>query len=204
MAAKARRAPRQTRSKDTVAVILEATTQILIERGSRGLTTNHVAARAGVSIGTLYQYFSNKQDLVMAVVNAHIAEMLELLRVMVFDTADLPISVTVRRYVQGMVEAHSVNPELHRACLEQTLSQDPSFLFGIQARAAQLVQAYLAMHAHAIQREDLAAAAYVLVVSVDTLIHTAMMDPGAPDLATVEVEIVAFILGYLGVDDTAS
>jgi AcrR family transcriptional regulator len=204
MAAKGRWAPRQSRSKDTVAAILEATTQILIERGSAGLTTNHVAARAGVSIGTLYQYFSNKQDLVMAVVNAHIAEMLTLLRETVFDAADLPIPVTVRRYVRGMIEAHSVNPELHHACLEETLRQDPSFLFDIQARAAQLVQAYLSMRAHAIRPKNVAAAAYVLVVSVDTLIHTAIMDPGAPDLATVEVEIVALILGYLGVEDPAA
>jgi AcrR family transcriptional regulator len=61
-----RRTPRQTRSAETVASIVEAAAQILEKGGLAAFTTNAVAERAGVSIGTLYQYFADKNALVMA------------------------------------------------------------------------------------------------------------------------------------------
>lgn len=61
-----RRIPRQTRSAETIALILEATAQILETRGMPAFTTNAVAERAGVSIGTLYQYFANKNAILVA------------------------------------------------------------------------------------------------------------------------------------------
>jgi len=61
-----RRMPRQARAKATVAAILEAAVQILDQRGADALTTNSVAERAGVSIGTLYQYFPDKHAILLA------------------------------------------------------------------------------------------------------------------------------------------
>lgn len=60
---KDRRNPKQGRAKATVEAILEATFQVLETEGPAALTTNHIAARAGVSIGTLYQYFSDREDI---------------------------------------------------------------------------------------------------------------------------------------------
>ncbi len=61
-----RRRPRQARSHATLDAILEAAAQILERRGVGGFTTNHVAERAGVSIGTLYQYFADKEAVLLA------------------------------------------------------------------------------------------------------------------------------------------
>src|SRR5216683_2695549 len=61
-----RRTPRQSRALDTVEVIFEATARILQAEGRRGFTTNRIAERAGISIGTLYQYFGNKQAILLA------------------------------------------------------------------------------------------------------------------------------------------
>src|SRR5579871_2625632 len=61
-----RRRPRQARSHATLDAILEAAAQILERRGVGGFTTNHVAERAGVSIGTLYQYFADKDAVLLA------------------------------------------------------------------------------------------------------------------------------------------
>ena len=63
MDAISRRQPRQERSRATVDAILTATTQVLMERGYAGLTTNRVAEVAGASIGSLYQYFPNKESM---------------------------------------------------------------------------------------------------------------------------------------------
>ncbi|MCJ1962449.1 TetR/AcrR family transcriptional regulator [Novosphingobium mangrovi (ex Hu et al. 2023)] len=65
-ALKARKRPVQRRSGVTVDAILEATLQVLLREGMKRLTTTRVAARAGVSVGTMYQYFPNKQALVYA------------------------------------------------------------------------------------------------------------------------------------------
>ena len=62
----ARRRPVQQRSHRTVEAIFEATAQVLLESGEAGLTTNRIAERAGVSIGTLYQYFPNKEAILAA------------------------------------------------------------------------------------------------------------------------------------------
>lgn len=59
-----RRKPRQSRSRATVDAILQATAQVLVRDGYQKATTNRIAERAGVSVGTLYQYFPNKDALV--------------------------------------------------------------------------------------------------------------------------------------------
>jgi AcrR family transcriptional regulator len=63
-----RKTPVQARSTATVEAIFEATIQVLLEVGADLLTTTRVAERAGVSVGTLYQYFPNKDSLLFAVV----------------------------------------------------------------------------------------------------------------------------------------
>ena len=68
-----RRSPRQSRSRATWDAIVEAAAQILERRGPEALTTNHVAERAGVSIGTLYQYFSDKRALLLAAAKRDLA-----------------------------------------------------------------------------------------------------------------------------------
>ena len=64
-----RRAPRQKRAEDTVAVLLDATEIVMAKGGFHAATTNHIAHAAGVSIGTVYQYFPSKEALVEAVVH---------------------------------------------------------------------------------------------------------------------------------------
>lgn len=73
MAERPRRAPRQRRSRETVDTLLEAAAQMFTRRGLAA-TTNHIAERAGLSIGTLYQYFPNKEALLHALAARHLAE----------------------------------------------------------------------------------------------------------------------------------
>lgn len=71
-ALKPRKTPRQARSEATVEAIFEATIQVLLVEGALGLTTTRVAERAGVSVGTLYQYFPHKQAMLHAVLKRHL------------------------------------------------------------------------------------------------------------------------------------
>ena len=67
-----RKTPLQARSTASVRAIMQATIQILLRDGRSKLTTTRIAARAGVSVGTLYQYFPNKSSLLQAVLKEHL------------------------------------------------------------------------------------------------------------------------------------
>ncbi len=69
-----RKSPVQARSTASVEAILKATIQVLLKVGKETLTTTRVAARAGVSVGTLYQYFPNKSALLRAALQRHMDE----------------------------------------------------------------------------------------------------------------------------------
>jgi AcrR family transcriptional regulator len=73
-----RKLPQQERSRIAVEAILEATTRILTEEGYEKANTNRIAERAGVSIGSLYQYFPNKESLMTALMVQHSDEIVEL------------------------------------------------------------------------------------------------------------------------------
>src|SRR5262249_61214728 len=68
-----RRTPRQERAQDTVQVIFEATARILQREGRAALNTNYIAECAGVSVGTLYQYFPNKEAILVAMARNELA-----------------------------------------------------------------------------------------------------------------------------------
>jgi AcrR family transcriptional regulator len=72
--AEPRKSPVQARSTASVDAILKATVQVLLKDGKEKLTTTRVAARAGVSVGTLYQYFPNKSALLRAALRLHMEE----------------------------------------------------------------------------------------------------------------------------------
>ena len=95
--------------------ILEAAARILDRQGWKGFTTNAVAEVAGVSIGSLYQYFPNKLALVEAILRSHFDDVLSALRF-----PDLPASrmERIEGLVSGMIAAHSIHPSLHRVLLE--------------------------------------------------------------------------------------
>jgi AcrR family transcriptional regulator len=75
---KPRKRPRQARAEATVSAIFEATIQVLLAEGERRLTTTRVAERAGVSVGTMYQYFPHKQALLCAVLQWHLAHIADI------------------------------------------------------------------------------------------------------------------------------
>ena len=99
-----RKAPKQARSQATVQVIVEAAARILEERGHEGFSTNAVAEKAGVSVGSLYQYFPRKDALIGALI----------LR----ETTDLVASAEVAALCRSGKEALSA---LIRPCVEHQL-----------------------------------------------------------------------------------
>src|SRR6266481_6253125 len=118
MARKLQTSPRksasQERSRSTVDALLEATARVLVKEGYDHASTNKIADAAGVSIGSLYQYFPSKEALVAAVIERHSSGMLEIVRASAVRVALLPLEEAARELVGVMIEAHRVDPKLHR------------------------------------------------------------------------------------------
>jgi DNA-binding transcriptional regulator YbjK len=109
-----RRMPRQDRSRALVEAVVEAAAQILVRDGRDGLTTNAVAMRAGVSIGSLYQYFPNRDAILAAVTCAHLSEVYQ--RIASVDMRDAEcLADATARIISGMFASHRINSALHCA-----------------------------------------------------------------------------------------
>lgn len=112
-----RKTPTQDRSRATVGAIVEATGQVLGARGPRGTTTVHVASRAGVSVGSLYQYFPDKEALIAAFFEARLRQDVELLERVVARAAGSPVDV-LRVAIEETVALYRRDRELYRSVAE--------------------------------------------------------------------------------------
>ncbi|CAB3659912.1 Nucleoid occlusion factor SlmA [Paraburkholderia sediminicola] len=193
-----RKAPRQARSRATVEAILTAGAQVLGRWGWARFTTNEVAEVAGVSIGSLYQYFPNKNVLVVAITTRHFDEVLAVLRAIDDDT--MPIAWRIEQLVHGMIGVHNINPALHRVLLEEA-----PYIEGLKPAhdkfETEYLRRYTAMVAAAGNRrgrESVAVAAQVLSSAVSGVIHDAAHRGtlGTPVLKRELVEMTtAYLLG---------
>ncbi len=115
MTEKTRRTPRQSRSEATVEAILEAAFQLLEQGGVEILTTNHIAERAGVSVGTLYQYFGGKQAILAALAQRRAAAARDRIAEIVMAGPEIG---AVRRIVRTLATAFEGSPATRRALLD--------------------------------------------------------------------------------------
>src|SRR6516165_2535320 len=99
-----RKMPMQTRATVTVGAICEATIQVLLSQGADRLTTTRVADRAGVSVGTLYQYYPNKQSLLFAVFEDHMNKVAQAVETACTDACHKPMSEMIRKVVEAFVD----------------------------------------------------------------------------------------------------
>ena len=121
-----RRKPRQARAGETVAAILEATAQILEAGGLAAFTTNAVAERAGVSIGTLYQYFADKNAVLRTLAERELQAALARVARALKGEIDSSIEGRVRAMVRAIVDAFEGRLRARRAVVQAVLSQGPN------------------------------------------------------------------------------
>jgi len=110
-----RKTPVQARSTVTVEAIAEATVQVLLSLGTDRLTTTKVAERAGVSVGTLYQYFPNKQSLLFAVLEDHLDKVSAAMEAACARACHLPLAAMVQQVVEAFVDAKMQRPDISTA-----------------------------------------------------------------------------------------
>jgi AcrR family transcriptional regulator len=110
-----RKSPVQARSTVTVDAIYEATIQVLLSQGAERLTTTRVAERAGVSVGTLYQYFPNKASLLFAVLEAHFNRVSEVVETACARARGKPLAEMVKQVVEAFVDVKMERADISTA-----------------------------------------------------------------------------------------
>jgi AcrR family transcriptional regulator len=197
-----RRPPLQKRSRDTVRAILDAAARIFAARGYAGATTNHIAALAGVSIGSLYEYFPNKDALLVALLEEHLAAAEALLSRTAAEALAAPrgeLRAVVERFVRAMVALHSYDPALHRVLFEEApLSpRVRQRLAGIENRLTARVATWCREHP-GVRRKNAALAAAIVVQTVEALTHTLVVHRHASlDVDACVDEVVTLVTAYL-------
>ena len=118
-----RRIPHQARATETVAAILEGAAQVLEAGGMPAFTTNAVAERAGVSIGTLYQYFADKSALLNALAEREMTATLAAVAKALRGETDLTVEGRVRAMVRALVNAFRGRQRARKAVVQAVLAQ---------------------------------------------------------------------------------
>jgi len=171
-----RRRPVQARSQQTVAAILEAAAR-LYERGST--TTNRIAQLAGVSIGSLYEYFPNKDAIVNALLDRHMREAVTRLHaeLAAMTPETTALDPGIGRLVELMLELHADRPGLHRLFIDRIMGLPlvRRRLAEVELEIRREVIAWIASHSE-VRVADVALAGRVIVQSTDALIHRYIED----------------------------
>lgn len=195
-----RKLPRQARSKATVDAVVTAAAQVLIEQGYEGATTMRVAERAGVSIGSLYQYFPNKESLIVVLIEQHADQIVEIMEKALGDPANVTLADGLRAIIRAGTSAHHLDPTLHKILNEQIprVGRLAKAMDTI-SRITRAIELFLRAHASEMRPGlDPAVAAVVIETTLEALSHRAVIE--RRDLLVgglIEREIFSLIGGYV-------
>lgn len=194
-----RKEPSQDRSRATVDTIIDAAARILVKDGYDAFTTNRVAEKAGVSIGSLYQYFPNKEALLSELMRRHTEELEKGVEEMVERAKSAPLADVVRAAIDHNVRLHLVNPALHRKLSDEVPSLGPlDWEAAFAERTIKRVRQVLEACRDEIVVEDLDLAVYILTHTVEALIHNSVTErPDDLKSGKLTDEVTRMLLSYL-------
>ena len=193
-----RRRPKQRRAQQTVDAVLDAVVRILKREGAGAVTTNRIAEVAGVSVGSVYQYFPDKQAIFVALHQRHIDQIDRMVQTTLVEHATSTLKDLMRAMVEGMIEAHRPDPELYHLLATEV----PHRAEGTRDFAARLHGAFrlaLASRAHELRKgSNLDGLVFVVTNMVESLSHAAMFRrPPSLSLASAQDEALRAVLAYL-------
>ena len=104
-----RKGPRQERSRVTVDSIMQATLELIAQDGFPALTTTRIAARAGISVGSLYEYFPNREAILLSLYESTSSNVANTARRIVLDILDLPVEQGIPKSIEALLAVHGAN-----------------------------------------------------------------------------------------------
>jgi AcrR family transcriptional regulator len=190
--------PRQRRARATVEAVLDAVTRVVKREGTARLTTNRIADAAGVSIGSVYQYFADRRAILTALRDRHVAEMSQLVERRLVDHAGATLPALMRGLIEAMIEAHALDPGLYQLLLAQVPpgSGEEPHLEGRLRGAVRLALASRASELDPAAGED--KLLFVLTQMMESLAHAVVLHrPPSLSLAAAKEEAVRAVVSYV-------
>jgi len=201
-----RRRPRQARAQATVDAIVKATARVLVDEGYDRASTNRVALAAGVSIGSLYQYFPSKEALVAALVEDHIAKMHGALTQSLAASSGggSTLDARAKQLVRGVITAYRVDPQLdHVLCQEVPKVGELQRVYGFEQYLAERCRAHLFSDTN-VRPLDIERAVFLLVNAVPGVVRASVKeDPRGEADDRLADELTDMIVRYLKAQPTS-
>ncbi|MCW2765992.1 MAG: TetR family transcriptional regulator [Nocardioides sp.] len=180
--------------------IVAAGREVLLRDGYDAFSTNRVADRAGISPGSLYQYFPNKAAIVAAVIDRYSDEVADRVAGALTDRLGEFGPAMIRDTADALVEALAANVDLLRVVMEDLpATSNRERRTALEQRVRELVMAYLAARPGTTRSTDHATTAWVLVMAIENLAVRYVLDEPAISRERFLDEVVALCAGYLAV-----
>lgn len=201
---KPRKTPIQARSAATVDGIFQATIQVLLAEGAQRLTTTRVAERAGVSVGTMYQYFPHKQALLYAVVHQHLTEFVEAFEAACLKHRNESIAAMTEGIVNAFLDSKIRNLDATRAMYKIAGELDTDELRFGTAKGLQNACAALLDSATDATFDDLPDIAFTLLTAMNGTTRAVFEFGAQPRLVQMlRDQLLALCRGYLQIMNRA-
>ncbi len=197
-----RKVPVQPRAVETRERVVAAAARVFSRHGYAAGTTNRIAAEAGLSVGSLYQYFPNKDAILVELMRRHVEEGVAAVRARLDEALagdDPGIDAVLAVVVDAVIALHQADPGLHQVIFEE--SPRPTELLGeLRAAEGDLVGRAAALLAAApdVGVADPVLAARIAVVTIESLVHriVATRTPEV-DIPAFRDELIAMVGRYL-------
>lgn len=194
-----RKQPKQTRSREMVQRIVTAARLQLINEGYDGFATNHVAAAAGISPGSLYQYFPDKQAILEVVIDQYWERLAKQIESSLSERTDEFSPENARAVINALLTALESDPALLRVLLEELpRSRVLSQYRTMQRRIRDLAATLMVLHGQVTDRSDAQIKAWVTVVAIENLVIHWVLDETSVSRDQLLDEAVALTVAYLG------
>ena len=200
MATHARKQPQQPRAKETVRAILQATAQILDRESLDAATTKRIAEVAGVSIGSLYQYFSHRDAILEALQDREFERTIEVMQLVFGDgNLDKAPGETVTAALRGLAQLYAQSPGLHRVLTIEGLRVAKSErVHAFDRRVIELVRYFLTASRAPLRVTDVEAASFIIYQSVRaTMLAHLLERPHGLDVDRLIEELTRFLTSYV-------
>lgn len=192
-----RKVPTQERSRDTVTRIVEAATAVLMEYGYDGASTNRIAAQAGISPGSLYQYYPNKDAIVIEIVETYVDELERGMARRFNALLDAPPDTMVREIITAMLDTFEERQPILRTVIEQVPgTRGAQRLAWVEGRVGDMTRGYLRRARDRNAGTDIEAATWILCQLAVQLVIRYVLDRPPIERDVFVHELTQLVLGY--------
>ncbi|MDG5501048.1 TetR/AcrR family transcriptional regulator [Marinobacter sp. BGYM27] len=191
------RKPSQTRAKATVNAIVEAGFIAMAERGPAATTTRQIADIAGVGVGSLYEYFDNKDAIFSVMSERFVADTVALIRPLIPTLVRMPISDAVRELLERFREFLQEGDGRYLNCVQYAITLDfEMYLDPLQTALSELVTQYLMHHPETLQIRSIPTMSYIMIHGGIFAVVRHLTEPNPPISFDELVEGLARMVGH--------